>query len=222
MPLPPTNYSYGNIDEDPNKNIPSEKNPLPWQKYFDPSNSKQIRDELAATRSNMDAPAKAREGGIAIGEGMGGSASPMSAALASHANAGATQDTYGRQKQAEFDKPMQTAKELSREGGWLATEQQIKLKNWQEQYQYQLQRKQLFDAKKQADAKASADVWGKILGLAGFVVSVGATIFTGGAAAPSLIGGGAGLAKAFAPSEDPTGASAQSSSWEPPKFGPEH
>lgn len=169
----------------------SKSNPLPWQKYIDPSISGDSNDIVnqQLNRNNSDYYDASFNRGVDF--------SPPKAAPTGNAMLDAINNKYASQYGTKYSglalesdtkKPAWQSSQLNRTAGVLGTVQANEMQNFREQFQYQQQRQQLYQQWKSAQDQAKGSFLSSILQIG---LGAIATFATGGAAAPAVLGAGA-------------------------------
>ncbi len=165
----------------------SEKNPLPWQQYFDDSitgESGLIKQQLNEAYSDVFAGGLENPNGYLhkaleisdVGplQAEGGYQSPMAAAIAQKYQAQANDKLKAVRDAQKAEMPGKISKNLGRIANQIGTVQNLKMQNFKEQYAFQQKRQEIYNAWVQANNQAQAQFWGQVLGLGGTAIGVAA------------------------------------------------
>lgn len=164
----------GNSPSDPawlTQNL-SEQNKLPWQQYFSPAVSDTTNPDSLASRQISRGPGyykRTSQYNVAqvptdfhATPQTGGQVDPMADAIARKYKRDVSGKLQTMQDKSDVQSTVDYSTAQGRAGQVLGMAQQIKNKNFLEQYQFQLQRQQLQqqyeNAKRQADAALTGDI----------------------------------------------------------------
>lgn len=163
----------------------SEKNPLPWQKYFGADAEKDVNDQLGRAFGSTYKDGSIAPGGYidkTMNYGVAKTAAPLRAAPmgSNSGTSNSTTEALARkysgvadnklkalqinQKQAESKN---VSKQLGMVGNELGAIDKLKMANFKEQYAYQQARNAAYTAWKNGNDAASAGIWGQIASAAG-------------------------------------------------------
>lgn len=198
-PAPPSQYGppvptgagvggaplFNNSPDDPGyltKDL-SKDNALPWQKYFDPSvtdtNDPNSMASKALARGQDYYTNTAALGVDDAGHSIafqstpltGGGSNPMSDAISRKYQKDVNSKLTNMQTQREAEAPMQYSKGMSRTAALLGAQQENEMKNFNEQYQFQMNRYNMYNQWRQAQANAQQSYLSSIMGAAGTVAA---------------------------------------------------
>ena len=177
-PQPKPIESYPLINNSPNdpayltQNL-SESNPLPWQQYFNPLIGDTNQEGSWATQTLKRGPSYYSDTeGYGVGKNpinagapqlSGARANPMSTAIASKYQRDTDSKLQKMRTNREMDSAVKYSSAIGKVGQVLGSAQGLANRNYQEQFQFQQQRQQLFDQWRQHVAQQEAAYTQQIL-----------------------------------------------------------